>query len=265
MKRICSTALLLVSLFVISCRSDEVQIRVEKEHTLRSLLSPHVDPSITLIVGTNDIHDVVGRPPYYLQIPEWNSIFVAAETKDHLFYYHIVNMKSARDTVVDGRGTSFGYWIGATNGISREYILEVSGNLLKIATAGGSRRTTYVVDVDKRRAVATVLEELDSDGKVLKRVLHHLNCVKKGSRIIAYLRNNADQVYQTMTPAPGPGQASQTTTMYFDKMNRLTGTLLPDGTYATNSYTSQGWMSQTSGSRTYPAGYTFDAQGRPRR
>jgi hypothetical protein len=65
-----------------------------------------------------------------------------------------------------------------------------------------------------------------------------------------------------MTPAPGPGQASQTTTMYFDKMNRLTGTMLPDGTYVTNSYTSQGWMSRTSGSRTYPAGYTFDAQGR---
>ena len=74
--------------------------------------------------------------------------------------------------------------------------------------------------------------------------------------------NNADQVCQTMTPAPGPGQASQTTTMYFDKMNRLTGTMLPDGTFVTNSYTTQGWMSQTSGSRTYPAGYTFDAQGR---
>jgi len=37
---------------------------------------------------------------------------------------------------------------------------------------------------------------------------------------------------------------------------------LPDGTFATNAYTTQGWMSQTSGSRTYPAGYTFDAQGR---
>ena len=74
--------------------------------------------------------------------------------------------------------------------------------------------------------------------------------------------NNADQVYQTVTPAPGPGQAPQTNTMYFDQMNRLTGMMLPDGTVTTNLYTTQGWIRQTSGSRTYPAGYTFDAQGR---
>src|SRR5882724_10665707 len=100
MKYTCHAALLLVALSARSC--EEVQIRAIKEHSIRSLLSPHVDPSITLIVGTNRIRQIIGRPPYYIKIPQWDSIFVATETKEHRFYYHIVNLKSQLDTLVDG-------------------------------------------------------------------------------------------------------------------------------------------------------------------
>jgi hypothetical protein len=65
----------------------------------------------------------------------------------------------------------------------------------------------------------------------------------------------------TATPAPVQGQSSQVTTNFFDAMGRTIGSELPDGTYTTNSYPT-GFLAATSGSRTYPVKYAYDAQGR---
>jgi YD repeat-containing protein len=50
--------------------------------------------------------------------------------------------------------------------------------------------------------------------------------------------------------------------MFYDKMGRATGTLNPDGTTTTNSYSPVGLPTKTYGSRTYPVEYTYDPQGR---
>jgi len=78
-----------------------------------------------------------------------------------------------------------------------------------------------------------------------------------------YTFNNADQVVSVTTPTPG-GLASspETTTSYYDNTGRLTGTLQPDNTTVTNLYYVTGLLNQTHGSRTYPVGYGYDAQGR---
>ena len=167
MQRIWPAGVVLVSLFIISCSSEEVQIRATKEHTIRSLLSPHVEPSITLIVGTNKIHDVVGHAPYYLQIPQWNSVFVATESKDHHFYYHVVDLKDCLDTVIDGHGTSFGYWIGIRNGMSDECISKVGAHQLTVSRKGDKRQISYLLDLKEKRAVSMRIEDLDSNGKVV--------------------------------------------------------------------------------------------------
>ena len=45
-------------------------------------------------------------------------------------------------------------------------------------------------------------------------------------------------------------------------MGRVVGTKLPDSTYMTNVYNQTGLLAATSGSRTYPVAYGYDAQGR---
>jgi RHS repeat-associated protein len=77
-----------------------------------------------------------------------------------------------------------------------------------------------------------------------------------------YTFNDADQVVTLTTPAPGTGQAAQTTTMYYDNSGRATGQLLADNTTTTNLYYVTGQLKRTSGSRAYPVGYGYDAQGR---
>src|SRR6266511_2868972 len=77
-----------------------------------------------------------------------------------------------------------------------------------------------------------------------------------------YRYNNADQVISVTTPAPGTGQAAQTTTTEFDNEGRPNKVVLADGTSVTNEYHLTGALKRTYGSRSYPVGYGYDAQGR---
>src|SRR5207244_4009427 len=63
-------------------------------------------------------------------------------------------------------------------------------------------------------------------------------------------------------PAPGTGQTPQTTSYTLDSLGRVTRTTLSDGTSVTNEFYDTGELKKTSGSRTYPAAYVFDYQGR---
>jgi len=68
-----------------------------------------------------------------------------------------------------------------------------------------------------------------------------------------YLDN--DQVYSIQTD-------SQITTFTYDSMGRKQTVTMPDGGVVTNHYVLTGELADTSGARTYPANYVYDAQGR---
>ena len=55
---------------------------------------------------------------------------------------------------------------------------------------------------------------------------------------------------------------TQVTTNYFDNMGRMTNTTLPDGTSVSSQFAQTGQTTLTDGSRTYPVGYSYDAQER---
>jgi YD repeat-containing protein len=75
--------------------------------------------------------------------------------------------------------------------------------------------------------------------------------------------NNADQVATTTTPNPGtPGGTPEVTTTYYDVSLRATNIVLPDNTSVSSVFYPNGLLQLTYGSRTYAAGYSYDAQGR---
>jgi RHS repeat-associated protein len=84
---------------------------------------------------------------------------------------------------------------------------------------------------------------------------------RNGSTV--YQFNDADQVISVTTPNPGsiPG-APQTTANSYDTQMRPTGFLYADGTSLTNVYYPTGLIQSNYGSRAYPVGYGYDAQGR---
>lgn len=74
--------------------------------------------------------------------------------------------------------------------------------------------------------------------------------------------NNADQVSGTITAPAASGGTGQVTSNYFDNMRRTVGITQPDSTSVTNFFACTGDLLLTYGSRTYPVGYSYDAQGR---
>jgi RHS repeat-associated protein len=82
-----------------------------------------------------------------------------------------------------------------------------------------------------------------------------------------YTYYNDDQVHTVTTPDPDPtktgaGYDPQTTSYVYDNAGRLQTTTLPDTTTVTQEYYPTGQLKKTTGSRTYPQAYTYDAQGR---
>src|SRR5439155_13655494 len=79
--------------------------------------------------------------------------------------------------------------------------------------------------------------------------------------VTTYGYNNADQITSVTTPAPEEGKGTQTT-IYYDTSLRAWKMVHPDHTSVTNEYYPTGLLKRTYGSRTYAAGYGYDAQGR---
>jgi len=78
-----------------------------------------------------------------------------------------------------------------------------------------------------------------------------------------FVYNHADQATTNTTPAPAIGQAPQVTTTVYDLMGRSLQVTAPDGAVGYARYYPNGLTRLTWGARTYPSGYTYDAQGRP--
>jgi RHS repeat-associated protein len=83
-----------------------------------------------------------------------------------------------------------------------------------------------------------------------------------GNGATTYAYDAADRVISVTSPPPGTGHAPQTTLTDYDELGRARKLTLSDGTAVTNVYYSTGLLQRTSGSRTYPVEYTYDAQGR---
>jgi len=83
---------------------------------------------------------------------------------------------------------------------------------------------------------------------------------RTGTQSFGY--NNADQVTLALTTSPGNGQNPQSTSYTYDTQGRVTATSLPDGGIVSNDYLLTGELRRTSGTRTYPVGYSYDYQGR---
>jgi RHS repeat-associated protein len=83
---------------------------------------------------------------------------------------------------------------------------------------------------------------------------------RNGATTYAY--NAADLVTSVTSPPPGTGAPAQVTSTAYDRSLRATNIVYADGGSLTNEYLPSGLLSRVYGSRTYPVGYGYDAQGR---
>ena len=83
-----------------------------------------------------------------------------------------------------------------------------------------------------------------------------------GKGIVSNFFDAADRVVSSIAMSATPAEEPQITEYQYDEMGRMTAMVLPDSSVTSNIFDQAGRLTRTSGSRTYPVTYAYDAQGR---
>jgi YD repeat-containing protein len=158
----------------------------------------------------------------------WNG-GTAVTTQSQTVYDAPNHRRTVTVTAPDGTQTVTVYQEGRLQSVSQ-----------KNASGGQLSQTTYGYDTHGRQQTVTD--------------------ARNGTTTYGY--NDADQVTSVTTPAPGTGQAAQTTSTEYDELGRPKRIVYPDGASVTNEFWPTGEIKRTYGSRAFPVGYGYDDQGR---
>ncbi|HEX3799312.1 MAG TPA: RHS repeat-associated core domain-containing protein [Verrucomicrobiae bacterium] len=173
---------------------------------------------------------------------------------------NVSNLVSSSESTLDGLKRFDTMWNGGIAVVTTNITIYSSGGYrytTNLAPDGSYAINTYqygrlILSLRKDSGniqLSSVSYSYDAHGRQ-----YQVTDVRNGAT--TYLYNSGDQVSSVVTPSP-----AETATYYFDKLGRGVGSLLSDGTAITNVYYPTGDLAQTRGSRTYPVGYGYDAQG----
>ena len=171
------------------------------------------------------------------------------------------NLISTVETSTDGLKNWNTLWNGGT-AITRQSSTVYSSNGNRYVT-NTAPDNSYTVSLYQYGLLATVTSYDANNNQIGRTSYGYDNYFRQNTVTDArtgtttYSFNDADQVTSVTTPSP-----TQVTTYYFDSAGRNFATTLPDNTSVTNVLWPTGLPKLTYGSRTYPVGYAYDAQGR---
>jgi hypothetical protein len=91
------------------------RIASKTQHTLESIISPHVNPINVLIIDGKRFEHVRGLKKFYLQVPKTDSIVFVTDDNNYRPTYHIFNMDTDEDMAIQSQSSmsSFGEDIGS--------------------------------------------------------------------------------------------------------------------------------------------------------
>ncbi len=134
----------------------------------------HASRPLWLTVGGETYRGVRGLLPYYLNVPGTNAVLFVTEDAGKVVF-HVVNTKSGSAVEIDGKGSTFGWSIGAKRATGEQFtdwIESATDSQLRLATRTDWGKAVTLIDLS-RRAVAQVENlYLDADGQVTNRIVY---------------------------------------------------------------------------------------------
>jgi RHS repeat-associated protein len=179
----------------------------------------------------------------------------------------VSNIVSATESSVDGLHTWRIVYRDPSTPITNRTDISYAGNGIRYLTDNAPDnsytssqyqfgRPVSVTQMDGVNAqVAKTTYDYDAHGRQL-----HVTDARNGATTYGY--NNADMVVTVTTPAPGNGQAPQTTTTSYNNRLQVTSAIAPDGATKNFEYYATGELKRSWSGRDYPVGYTYDYAGR---
>ncbi len=209
-------------------------------------------------------------------IRETNTVVPAANGRPNLVRHDTYAWTNGE---TDGTGTLISRSETSTDGLqtwNTVYRDTGTGVTNSTTTSPGSSRTELAVAPDNSYTIGTYsygrlvsAMRYDFLGNQLSAIGYSYDAhgrqsmttdARNGATTYGY--NNADLTTSVTTPAPGNGQAAETTTTLYDSMMRPYSVIQPDGTTINSVYLLSGELAKQYGSRTYPVGYSYDYAGR---
>jgi hypothetical protein len=131
----------------------------QMQHALATRNNPPAAAPGTLEIGGQKFKDVLGYPPYYLAVTQFDAaLFVTRVNNGGTNLFHIMNLKTGEEEQIKTRA-DFGRNIGAMDDAFRDYVVSAGPEEVVVAseTWAGSRMKT-VLHLNLRTAMVDTRE-----------------------------------------------------------------------------------------------------------
>jgi hypothetical protein len=158
--------LLLLALSMVSCAGQQVETYRDKNVVAKEENPPgfpfnvHGSKTTYLIVNGKTYKGVRGTPPYYLDIPQLNSILFVTEERNGKVTFHLANLQTKKEIAIDGDESGFGGHIGSKKKpgeIMSDYVEKVEPPRVLIAKRSLNWTEITTLNVDSKK-----VERLDT-------------------------------------------------------------------------------------------------------
>jgi hypothetical protein len=142
-------------------------VKAGEIHTPLSDFAVHVSEPQYLTINGKTYKGVRGLKPFYLDIPELNSILFVTEAGGEKVTFHIISLQSKKETAIDGGTSGFGWAIGSglkSGEKGSDHIESVQSNKITIAKRSLNWKEITVLNLDAKRVERQEVYNYDQNG-----------------------------------------------------------------------------------------------------
>lgn len=139
---------------------------------------PHRSPQQYLIFNGNRYSPIRGSEPYYIHIPELNSIAFVTESDEHRVALHLAALDSKKVVSVPLGSSGFGWNIGSDRvpgSPGTDYIVVSNMTTLRLTTRASNWEASDVIAVGRYSLEGTEVKTFDNEG-------HATNFVERSAK-----------------------------------------------------------------------------------
>jgi len=142
-------------------------------------LNVHGGESTFLIVLGKRYNRVRGEQPYYLTIPQLDSILFVTEKGADRVTIHVVNLRTKKDMRLDPINETFGHHIGAgKESAYLDWLERLEDDVLVLGSSGPKLRLLYYFRLRQRKLEKIEQLDLDITGAVIKKTVFDRESLK---------------------------------------------------------------------------------------
>ena len=169
---------MLILLSFTSCMAKRTETYQDKNVSAQEKNPPlypfnvHGSKTTSLKLNGKTYDGIRGTPPYYLEVPELNSILFVTEGRSGNVFFHVVNLQTREEIKINANESGFGGNIGLVvkpGEDGSDYVEKVESNRICLSKRSFNWKETTVLNLDARAVERLETLYFDANGQVTNR------------------------------------------------------------------------------------------------